>query len=48
MGGRGETFVLETGGGLGKRYLFRKLVAVWESGICFVNWRRFGKVVLVS
>ncbi len=48
MGGRGETFVLETGGGLGKRYLFRKLVAVWESGICFVNWRPVWGLTLVS
>ena len=48
MGGRGETFVLETGGGLGKWYLFRKLVAVWESGTGFVNWRSVLGLTLVS
>ena len=38
MGGRGETFVLETGGGLGKWYLFRKLAAGLGADTGFVNW----------
>ena len=41
MGGRGETFVLETGGGLGKWYLFRKLA------VGLGKWYLFRKLTAV-